>query len=169
MYRGLFPTYLSSGAYDIDYDKLYDMGYRGIIFDIDYTLVPYNAMADERAEALFKKLKKKGFKCAFLSNNHEPRVSGFNKNIGIDYLVDAHKPLKKGFTKIVDILGTGKERTVAVGDQIFTDVWGANNAGIDNICVGRVVPAGELQLKLKAIAEKLIFYIYRKSKDYKEI
>ena len=166
---GLFPTYLSSGAYDIDYDKLYDMGYRGIIFDIDYTLVPYNAMAEERTRELFKKLREKGFRCAFLSNNHEDRVRGFNKDIGIEYMVDAYKPLKKGFVRIIDVLGTEKKRTIAIGDQIFTDVWGANNAGIDNICVGRVVPPGELQLKLKAVFEKPVLCLFKKSKKYKEI
>ena len=163
MGKGLFPDYTAKNAYTVDYLKLYEMGYRGLIFDIDYTLVPYNAPADERALKLFEFLKETGFKCAFVSNNHTERVAGFNEKIGAAFVTDAMKPLKGGFEKAIRILGPEKNRMIAIGDQIFTDVWGANNAGIDSILTGRVVKAAELQLKLKAILEKLILFIYKRS------
>ncbi len=56
-------------TYVIDFDNLYAQGYRGLLFDIDNTLVPHGAPADERACALFAHLKELGFKCCFLSNN----------------------------------------------------------------------------------------------------
>lgn len=61
-------------TYEIDFDALYREGYRGIIFDIDNTLVPHGAPADERAKKLFAHLKELGFSCCLLSNNKEPRV-----------------------------------------------------------------------------------------------
>ena len=66
--------------------KLYEEGYRGLIFDIDNTLVPHGAPADARAIALFDRLKKIGFKCCLISNNQEPRVKMFNEPIQVDYV-----------------------------------------------------------------------------------
>ena len=72
----LSGEYLDS-TYVIDFDRLYEEGYRGVIFDIDNTLVPHGAPADERACALFAHLKELGFQCMLLSNNKEPRVKMF--------------------------------------------------------------------------------------------
>lgn len=169
MSKGLFPTFLAESAYDIDYASLYEKGYRFLLFDIDYTLVPYCAPAEKRTITLFSKLRELGFSCGFVSNNHLPRVRAFNEKFGFKYVVDARKPLKKGFIKAMEKLGGTSDTTLAIGDQIFTDVLGANVAGIDNVLVGRVVPAGELQLKLKSILEKLILFTYKKINSGKEI
>ena len=61
MFRCFFPDEYLNSAYDIDYDRLYREGYRGLIYDIDNTLVPHGAPADERAIALFRHLKELGF------------------------------------------------------------------------------------------------------------
>ena len=74
----LFPSEYCKSTYMIDFEKYYNEGYRGIIFDIDNTLVPHNAMHDERPLHLFKKLKELGFKYCFVSNNKEPRVKEFS-------------------------------------------------------------------------------------------
>ena len=74
----LFPTEYYDSTYSIDFQKYYDMGYRGLIFDIDNTLVPHNAMHDDRSRKLFKELREIGFKVCFVSNNKEPRVKKFN-------------------------------------------------------------------------------------------
>ncbi len=70
----LYPGEYIDSTYSIDFDKLYKEGYRGIIFDIDNTLVTHGSPADERAIALFKHLKELGFSCLELSNSKEPRV-----------------------------------------------------------------------------------------------
>ena len=80
--------YLDS-TYVIDFDRLYEEGYRGIIFDIDNTLVPHGAPADERACALFAHLKELGFQCMLLSNNKEPRVKMFNDAVHVSYIYKA--------------------------------------------------------------------------------
>ena len=73
----LYPDEYLDSTYSIDFDQLYKEGYRGIIFDIDNTLVPHGAPADERAISLFAHLKELGFHCMLLSNNREPRVKMF--------------------------------------------------------------------------------------------
>ena len=74
MLEKFYPGEYLDSTYVIDFDRLYEEGYRGIIFDIDNTLVPHGAPADERACALFAHLKELGFQCMLLSNNKEPRV-----------------------------------------------------------------------------------------------
>ena len=78
MFRCFFPDEYVDSTYMIDFEKLYQEGYRGLIFDIDNTLVPHGAPADTRAIALFRRLKKLGFGCCLLSNNQKKRVASFN-------------------------------------------------------------------------------------------
>ena len=67
MFKCFFPDEYLDSTYEIDFDSLYAQGYRGLLFDIDNTLVPHGAPADERACALFAHLKELGFQCCFLS------------------------------------------------------------------------------------------------------
>ena len=73
----LYPDAWISSTYKIPFEKLYRKGYRGVIFDIDNTLVPHGAPADERAEDLFVRLNELGFEYALISNNKGPRVQMF--------------------------------------------------------------------------------------------
>ena len=77
MLQMLYPDEYLDSTYTIDFKKLYKDGYRGILFDIDNTLVPHGAPADKRAVALFKKLREIGFQTCLISNNKEPRVKSF--------------------------------------------------------------------------------------------
>ena len=129
MIQQFYPDEWLDSAYVIDYEKLYKEGYRGLIFDIDNTLVPHGAPADERAIALFKRLRKIGFSCCLLSNNKEPRVKMFNEKIGVSYIFKAGKPGKNGYEQAMRKIGTNKKTTVFIGDQLFTDVWGAKKSG----------------------------------------
>ena len=156
----LFPDVYLNSTYDIDFEKLYAMGYRGVIFDIDNTLVPHGADADARAEAFFRELKRIGFTCCLLSNNQKERVERFNKNIQVLYLENAHKPGKKGYRKAMEMMGTGLQQTLFVGDQIFTDVFGAKNTGIFSILVKPIHPKEEIQIVLKRFLEKPVIALF---------
>ena len=112
-------------TYEIDFEKLYQDGYRGLIFDIDNTLVRHGEPADERAVALFKRLKKIGFDCCLLSNNQYERVSSFNKEVQVHFIEDAHKPSTKNYIKAMELMKTDRSNTIFVGDQLFTDVYGS--------------------------------------------
>ena len=164
MFDMFFPDRYVASTYVIDFEKLYEEGIRGLIFDIDNTLVPHGAPADKRAIALFKRLKDIGFKCCLISNNQEPRVAMFNEPIQVDYVYDAHKPSTKNYKKAMEIMHTDTSNTIFIGDQLFTDVWGAKRAGIHNILVKPIHPKEEIQIVLKRYLEKIVLHFYMKSK-----
>lgn len=162
MFRCFFPDEYLDSAYSIDYEKLYREGYRGLLFDIDNTLVPHGAPADDRAEALFERLRAIGFKSCFVSNNQTERVEPFASAVGERFLEDAHKPSVKGYQKAMGLLGTDTKSTIFIGDQLFTDIYGAKRAGIRNILVKPIHPKEEIQIVLKRYLEKIVLYFYRK-------
>lgn len=164
MLECFYPDYEVNSAYDIDYERLYQDGYRGIIFDIDNTLVPHGAPADDRAIALFKRLKKIGFRIVLLSNNKEPRVKMFNDAVQVNYIFKAGKPNRAGYEKAMNLMNTKKETTLFVGDQLFTDVWGAKKAGIRNFLVKPIHPREEIQIVCKRKLEKIVLYFFHKSR-----
>ena len=148
--------------YEIDFDRLYEEGYRGVIFDIDNTLVPHGAPADERACALFAHLKELGYHCMLLSNNKEPRVKMFNDAVQVSYIYKAGKPNPANYRKAMEQMGTDEKNTLFVGDQIFTDVYGANRTGIRTILVKPIHPKEEIQIVLKRYLEKIVLFFYRR-------
>ena len=164
MFEMFFPDEYLDSTYVIDFERLYREGYRGLIFDIDNTLVPHGAPPDERAIALFDRLKKLGFRSCFLSNNQIERVSSFNDVIGEQFIENAGKPSVKNYRKAMEMLGTDTSNTLFIGDQLFTDVWGAKRAGIRNILVKPIHPKEEIQIVLKRYLEKIVLYFYRKQK-----
>lgn len=164
MFSRFYPDQYVASTYVINFKKLYEEGYRGLIFDIDNTLVPHNAPADERAVALFARLKKIGFRCCLISNNQEPRVKMFNEKIQVDYVYNAHKPSVKNYIKATKIMGTDIQNTIFIGDQLFTDVWGAKRAGIRNILVKPIHPKEEIQIVLKRYLERIVLYFYQRDR-----
>ena len=162
MFHCFFPDEYLDSAYSIDYESLYEQGYRGLLFDIDNTLGPHGAPADDRAKALFARLKELGFKSCFLSNNQIERVSSFNEAVGERFIENAHKPSVKNYRKAMEMLGTDTSNTVFVGDQLFTDIYGAKRAGIRNILVKPIHPKEEIQIVLKRYLEKIVLYFYQK-------
>ena len=162
MFDRFFPDRYVASTYVIDFEKLYEEGYRGLIFDIDNTLVPHGAPADARAIALFDRLKKIGFKCCLISNNQEPRVKMFNEPIQVDYVYNAHKPSTKNYRKAMEIMGTDETNSVFIGDQLFTDVWGARRCGIYSILVQPIARHEEIQIVLKRYLEKIVLFFYKR-------
>ena len=158
----LYPDEYMDSTYAIDFKKLYNDGYRGILFDIDNTLVPHGAPADERAIALFKKLKQIGFTTCLISNNKEPRVKSFCDKVDSDYIFKAGKPKCFGYEKAMERMGTDRSNTLFVGDQIFTDIYGAKRAGIRTILVKPIHPKEEIQIVLKRYLEKIVLFFYHR-------
>ena len=164
MFETFFPDEYVASTYVIPFDKLYEEGYRGVIFDIDNTLVPHGTPADIRAKKLFAKLKELGFESCLLSNNKEPRVKMFNEEIQTHYICDAHKPASKNYRKAMELMGTDSKNTIFIGDQLFTDIFGAKCAGIRNILVKPIHPKEEIQIVLKRKLEWIVLYFYKKQK-----
>lgn len=161
--RNLYPRDYIDSTYSIDFSELYKQGYRGVIFDVDNTLVPHNAPADDSAKALFKELHELGFQALLLSNNKEPRVKTFKEAVTYcSYIYKAGKPSAKGYIKAMEQMGTDVTNTIFVGDQILTDVWGANRAGIRSVMVKPVLKwHEEIQIIFKRFLEAIIMIGYR--------
>lgn len=164
MLKRFYPDNEIGSSYEIDYEMLYEKGYRGIIYDVDNTLVPHGAPADERALALFERLREIGFQTVLLSNNKEPRVKNFAEQVGSKYIFKANKPSKSGYEKAMERMGTTKDNTLFVGDQLFTDVWGAKRTGIETYLVKPIHPKEEIQIVLKRKLEWIVLYFYHKQK-----
>lgn len=162
MLERFYPDYEAESAYDLDYRGLYQAGYRGIIFDIDNTLVPHGAPADERAVALFSRLHALGYSTLLLSNNKEPRVKSFAKQVESQYRYKAGKPGREGYLKAMEQMGTDRSNTLFVGDQLFTDVWGARRVGITSYLTRPIHPKEEIQIVLKRKLERIVLYFYHR-------
>ncbi len=162
MLEKFYPDSWVDSTYEIDYEYYYRMGYRGIIYDIDNTLVPHGADADDKAIALFKRLKSIGFDTMLLSNNKEERVKRFNKHIHSKYIFKANKPFEKGYKEAMRLMGTTSDNTLFIGDQLFTDVWGAKRLGIYCILSKPINPKEEIQIVLKRRLEKPVLKSYTK-------
>lgn len=162
MLECFYPDLYLSSTYKIDFQKLYNCGYRGIIFDIDNTLVCHGAPADERSIRLIESLKNMGYGILLLSNNKEPRVKMFNDAVHVQYIFKAGKPAKAGYQRAMDMLGTDQRSTLFVGDQLFTDVWGARNAGIYSLLVQPIDKKEEIQIILKRYLERIVLFFYRR-------
>ena len=166
MFWLLFPYEYVDSVFSIDYQKLVQKGYKGIIFDIDMTLVPHGADSTKEIDALFKTVHELGLKTLLLTNNSEERVRRFTKNIDTLYLCDANKPEPEGFLKAVEMMEIQKEETVYIGDQIFIDIYGANKCGIANILVHYVTAEAETKIGIRRNLEKIILKLYKIMKCY---
>ena len=167
MFKCFFPDEWVNSTYDINFEKLHNEGINGVIFDIDNTLVPHGKPADECCLLLFSNLKKWGISCCLLSNNQSARVASFAQQLGVQYIENAHKPSKQNYLKAMTMMGTDTSNTVFVGDQLFTDVWGAKRVGIRNFLVKPIHPKEEIQIVLKRYLEKIVLFFYNKERGIK--
>ena len=162
MFRKWYPDEWVKSTYQIDFEEMFRRGFRGVIFDIDNTLVPHGAPADERAVQLFERLRTIGIDSVLLSNNDHERVDMFNRDIGTKILCNAHKPSSKGYLKAMEMMETDRESTFVVGDQLFTDMWGATKAGLYKILVKPIHPKEEIQIILKRRLEGIVLFFYKR-------
>lgn len=164
MLNCFYPDVDFDSAYKLDYEAFYRHGYRGVIFDIDNTLVPHGAPATKQAVELFDRLHAMGFQTMLLSNNKEPRVKSFAEAVHSPYIFKANKPGKSGYERAMQQMRTEVKTTLFVGDQLFTDVWGAKRIGIFTVLTAPINPKEEIQIVLKRILEKIVLFFYYRQK-----
>lgn len=164
MFKCFFPKEDYASIKDIDFKAYRDKGYKAVLFDVDNTLVPHGAPATADSIVFFKELHELGFGTCLISNNKEPRVSPFAKAVGTEYIFKADKPAAKGYIEAMEKLGCDASNTLFVGDQLFTDIWGANRAGIRSILVKPIHPKEEIQIILKRYLEKIVLFFYYRQK-----
>jgi len=133
MGKGLLPDFFFNDIYKIDKEFLYNNNIKGLLLDIDNTLISNTVHdADEKLKTWIYEKKADGIKLCIVSNGKGPRVERFNI-FGIPAVHKAKKPFKKGFLKGIEMLKLQNDEVAVVGDQIFTDVWGGNRAKIKTI------------------------------------
>lgn len=127
MLKKLCPKIQADSILDLDLELLEKSGIKGIIFDLDNTLVEWkkDTLTPEVVD-LVSRLKDKGFKLCILSNALEHRVEVVAQTLKIPYVSRAVKPRKSPFRKALEIMGTEPSETAIVGDQLFTDILGGN-------------------------------------------
>ena len=136
---------------------LTSLGIKGVILDVDNTLEPYeNALPGEHVVKWLNDLRTVGISCAIVSNNNKERIELFNESLGLPIFYKAGKPFAKNVIRAMEALGTTKENTILMGDQIFTDVWAAHNAGIPAILVPPINDKKDLLTRFKRLLEKPI-------------
>ena len=162
MFQCFYPGKMEDSSYVIPYEDWKKMGIQGIIYDIDNTLVPHGHPATDKSIEFFEKLRKIGLDTCLISNNQEPRVEPFAYAVKSKYIFDAHKPSTRNYKKAMELMNTDVESTIFVGDQIFTDVYGANRTGIQSVMVKKIDKKEEIQIVLKRIPEKFILWRWKK-------
>ncbi len=167
MLKKYYPYEYAKSVFAIDYEKLKAQGIKGIIFDIDNTLVHHGEDSTPVVDGFLKSLEASGFRIVFLTNNDRERVERFNKNIGAPYVCDAEKPDTKGYFKALELLSLQKHEAVVIGDQVFVDIIGANRAGIPSILVHFIEAQGEKWLGFKRYIETAILWFWKHSKNYR--
>ena len=161
--KKIMPDYYFDKFSDAAPEFLYSLGIKGLILDIDNTLEPYeNPLPTEGVKAWLNALIGLGIKPCFVSNNNKERVELFNSELGLPAYSKAKKPFKRNILAAMEIIGSDKTNTVVMGDQIFTDVLAAKNAGLMAILVKPIKDKTDLFTKFKRLLEKPIIKKYEK-------
>ncbi|RKD23963.1 hypothetical protein BEP19_05955 [Ammoniphilus oxalaticus] len=161
--KKLLPNLYVSSIYQIDLQALKQKGIKGIITDLDNTLIEWDR-PDATPELLewLKQLREEGFKVIVVSNNNQPRVSSFAEPLGIPYISRAKKPSRASFHKAMNILGVSANQIVMIGDQMLTDILGGNRLGLYTILVSPVAQTDGFFTKINRGIERIALARLRK-------
>lgn len=158
----LFPDISIGKLTDLTPQLLAKHGARAVILDVDNTMSPPDtAESYPGIEAWIVSMRKNDIKLIILSNNTPERVKPYSDKTNIDF-VCATKPSRKGYKLCFERLGVTPKECCCVGDQIYTDVLGANLSGCISCLVEPLSPDQTLFIGLKRALEKPILAIYKK-------
>lgn len=169
MITELFPYEYCKSVFSINYCKLYSIGYRVLMFDIDNTLIHHGESATPQIEELFTRLHKTGFQTILITDNDEERTKRFTQNIDTLYICNACKPSPMAYMHALKILQTDKSRAIVIGDQMFKDILGANNSGIVSIMVKFIKAPGEFWIGWRRYLEFFLLIVWRITKFYQRL
>jgi len=162
----LYPNYYCKRVTDISVDFLKSHNIKGLILDVDNTLIDYDKNLLDGVKDWYKEINENNIKCIIVSNSHRlEKVKTVAKSIGIPYIFFAAKPFKRGFVRAQKELNIDSENIAVIGDQIFTDVIGANRANMFSILVEPVAEKDILITKIKRPIEGIIIKKYLQQKD----
>lgn len=144
MLKKLIPSEQVNSIYELDLDMLWKQGYRGIITDLDNTLVGAKApLATPELIDWLKVVGQIGFQVVIVSNNQRTRVTKFAEPLSLPFIYRAKKPTHAAFRKALSIMSLEAEQTLVIGDQMLTDVLGGNRLGLYTVLVRPISPMDE--------------------------
>ena len=155
MAKRFIPTYTKNDVYQITPEFLKETGTDALILDLDDTLVEHNCTDfPATLSGWIKTMRDSNISLVILSNNKKKRIAPLAAQLNIRFIHRGLKPMTVGYSRALVALGVPKERTLAVGDQLFTDIWGANRAGIRSLLVNPVSDKATFFIRLKRRLEK---------------
>jgi len=162
LYRIFCPYRVVESLYDIDFDELQAQGVRGIIFDLDNTIIPWDS-ADMCPDisAWLRGVMTMGFKVSIVSNNWHRRVKDIAMRFDLPFVSRAYKPAKMGFRRALAAMELEVGETAVVGDQLFTDVVGGNRLGLKTIWVKPLTSREFIGTRLQRRLEKVVVWILK--------
>ena len=163
MFNKFLPDIYVKSVYKINYDKLKNSGIKCLIFDLDNTLTPISLnKPSKRLKDLFTKLKTMGFKCIILSNSPKKRVEPFKNALAVDSGYSSRKPGNRKYIKVMNNYNFVPNEIAAIGDQLITDIYGANKMGFTSVLVNPMGRRDFVISTFNRFAEKIIFNTFRK-------
>jgi len=158
----LLPKLITGELTDLSESILKQHNIRLLMLDFDNTIVPYTTdIPTEKMAAWLRSMNESEIQLCVVSNSHNNRVRIFCEKYGIDCITHAKKPFTKGINECLAKYGIPAGEAALVGDQIYTDTFGANNAGITPILV-RAIDNHNIWLKLRHVAELPFIFAARK-------
>ena len=156
-----FPDLYIPSVYELPLAELKEMGIRGLVFDIDNTIAPFDvAEPDEKLIQFFQSLKKQGFHLLILSNNNKERVHLFSRKLPALAVHKAGKPSIKKLHHALSLLHIAPAEAAIIGDQAFTDMWCGNRGGLYSIMTAPICNRDQLITKVKRGVERQVMRIY---------
>ena len=163
----ILPNMYASSVYSINY-KLLNKKYKNLIFDLDNTLLPVGKIeVNEELVNLFQKIGK-DFNICLVSNNSKERVLPVAKTLETGYLFKAGKPKKEAFDKALILLDATKENTAVIGDQMLSDIKGANEYGLFSVMVEPISNIHDFKTKTNRVLQKIMIKKLEKKGIFKE-
>ena len=149
------PTYVFNRVNDISAEFLKKRKIKVLLLDLDNTLTTHNNPTPPQSTLdWLLKMKNAGIMMMIVSNNSAQRVEPFADELGLTFVSRGLKPLPTGFCEAIKILGVKKSEVCAVGDQIYTDILGANLTGIRSVFVFPIEAESGFWFRVKRVLEK---------------
>ncbi|MFY0757488.1 MULTISPECIES: YqeG family HAD IIIA-type phosphatase [Bacillaceae] len=157
MLKLFLPGEYVKNIFEISPTALKERGVKGIITDLDNTLVEWDRpSATPKLIEWFKDVKDHGIAVTIVSNNVEKRVKSFSDPLNIPFIYKARKPMGKAFRRAVKNMNLEKKDVVVIGDQLLTDVLGGNRNGFHTILVVPVASTDGLVTRFNRKIERRI-------------
>ncbi len=148
------PTISVGDITDITEEMIKKYRIKAFLLDIDNTLSAHGSeIPNNGVEEWINNMKNNGLRIMIISNNKGERVKNFSNLLNLEYIDKAKKPLRSGFNKALNILNTNSHETMVIGDQIFTDILGANLSGIKSALVTPKDKNEPIGIKIKRVFE----------------